>query len=48
MGDPAAAEPGFRAALEIFAAHGLSHLMPAAHAGLSRVSRPVPGHPDKA
>jgi tetratricopeptide (TPR) repeat protein/transcriptional regulator with XRE-family HTH domain len=47
MGDPAAAEPGFRAALEIYAAHGLSHLMPAAHAGLSRVSRPVPGHPGK-
>ncbi|GGN50317.1 tetratricopeptide (TPR) repeat protein/transcriptional regulator with XRE-family HTH domain [Actinoplanes campanulatus] len=40
-GDPAAAEPHFRAALEIATAHGLDHVLPVARAGLSR---PVPGH----
>ena len=43
-GDPVEAGTWFRAALEIATAHGLEHLAPAARAGLSRVSRPVPGH----
>jgi tetratricopeptide (TPR) repeat protein len=44
-GDPVAAEPGFRAAVDICAVNGLKILAPVAQAGLSRVSRPVPGQP---
>jgi tetratricopeptide (TPR) repeat protein len=45
-GDPDAAAPLFQAALDIATAHGVTYLVPAARAGLARVSRPVPGHPN--
>jgi tetratricopeptide (TPR) repeat protein/transcriptional regulator with XRE-family HTH domain len=43
-GDPDEAARHFQAALEIATAHGLTYQVPAARAGLARVSRPVPGH----
>ncbi|MBO3737404.1 ATP-binding protein [Actinoplanes flavus] len=45
-GDPDAAARHFRAALATATTHRLDYLVSAARAGLDRVSRPVPGHPD--